>query len=560
MNQTIEAKEQDLKRIFSDDYLFEIPAYQRPYAWTTEQVTELLDDLLSAMGADGKMEEISPYFLGSIVLIKDPKRARAQVVDGQQRLTTLTILFCVLRELSEDKDARDSLDKYVCEKGDKFAGSEDRFRLSLRERDEDFFREKIQAASRLPGFLQQDKAGLTDSQQRMYENAEYLLKQLTSLEQSKRDRLTMFLVQRCYLVVVSASDQNSAYRIFSVMNDRGLDLSPTDILKADIIGAMPEAIRTTYTDQWEEIEEELGREDFRELFAHIRMIHVKSKARGNLNQEFEDGVLTKVNGRKFIDSVLTPLSEAYQIVSRAAYESTGDAERVNAYLRHLSRLDNYDWVPPAIAFFEKQRDNGEALFLFSRDLERLAYVLFIGRANINERIRRYASVLREIEEGDDLSADISALQLAAEEQSAVLSSLDGPIYLQTRVRMPLLLRLDSLLADKGATYEHKVLSIEHVLPQTPAAESIWLTWFPKEEARELWMHRLANLVLLSRQKNTQAQNFDFERKKREYFQRKGVATFALTSQVLNESEWTPNVLENRQSELIGRLKSEWRLG
>ncbi|NOX41101.1 MAG: DUF262 domain-containing protein [Alphaproteobacteria bacterium] len=47
MKQTIEAKEQKLKRIFSDDYLFEIPAYQRPYAWTTEQTSELLDDLMA---------------------------------------------------------------------------------------------------------------------------------------------------------------------------------------------------------------------------------------------------------------------------------------------------------------------------------------------------------------------------------------------------------------------------------------------------------------------------------------------------------------------------------
>lgn len=386
-----------MKRIFSDDYLFQIPAYQRPYAWTTEQATELLDDLLTAMGHDGEMEDVSPYFLGSIVLIKDPSRALAEVVDGQQRLTTLTILFCVLRELSEDNDARASLDKYVCEKGDRFAGSEDRFRLSLRERDRDFFRRKIQENGRLPTFLKQDKANLTDSKQRMYENAEYLWRQLSRLEQSTRDRLTMFLVQRCYLVVVSASDQNSAYRIFSVMNDRGLDLSPTDILKANIIGAMPEAIRTTYTDKWEEIEEELGRDDFRDLFAHIRMIHVKSKARGNLNQEFEDGVLTKFNGHQFIDCVLTPLSEAYQIVSRAAYECTGDAERVNACLRHLGRLDNYDWVPPAIAFFEKHRNVVEELFQFFRDLERLAYALFIMRANINDRISRYANVLREVE-------------------------------------------------------------------------------------------------------------------------------------------------------------------
>lgn len=559
MKKTLEAKEQELKRIFSDDYLFEIPAYQRPYAWQIEQVTELLDDLMVAMGDDGEMEEKSPYFLGSIVLIKDPSRALSQVVDGQQRLTTLTIIFCVLRELSTAKKARDNLNKYICEEGSIFEESEDRFRLSLRERDRNFFRKNIQEADNLSTFLEQDKAPFTDSQQRIYENSDYIFKQLASLGQTERDHLTKFLVQRCYLVVVSASDQNSAYRVFSVMNDRGLNLSPTDILKADIIGEMPENIRTTYTDQWEEIEEELGREDFRELFAHIRMIHVKSKARGNLHQEFQDGVLSTVKGREFIDNVLIPLSEAYQIVSKSAYESTGDAERVNAHLRYLNRLDNYDWIPPAIAYFEKQQDDRDALFHFFRDLERLAYALFITRANINDRVNRYANVLRAIEKGDNLYSYTSALQLSDGEKSAVVTVLNGPIYLQTRVRMPLLLRLDSLLADEGATYEHKVLSVEHVLPQTPATDSIWLERFPDPEVRELWTHRLANLVLLSRRKNTQAQNFDFERKKREYFQKQGVATFAITTQVLNQSEWTPDVLEMRQSELIGKLESEWCL-
>lgn len=560
MKQTIEAKEQELKRIFSDDYLFEIPAYQRPYAWTAEQASELLDDLVTAMGKDGDMDEVAPYFLGSIVLIKDPTRALSQVVDGQQRLTTLTILFSVLRDLSEDTAASTSLDKYVCEKGDKYAGSEDRFRLTLRERDRDFFRDKVQTAGRTAGFINQDKASFSDSRQRMHENAQYLWGQLSGKDQAMRDRLTMFLVQRCFLVVVSASDQSSAYRVFSVMNDRGLDLSPTDLLKADIIGVMPEGIRDPYTDQWEEIEEELGRDDFKDLFSHIRMIYVKSKARGNLNQEFRDGVLSKINGKQFIDDVLVPLSEAYQVVSRAAYESTDDAGKVNVYLRHLGRLDNYDWLPPATAYFNKHRDDHEGLITFTRDLERLAYALFIIRANINDRVGRYAGVLRAIEKGDDLSSDTAPLQLSEEEKNSVMAALGGPIYLQTRVRMPLLLRIDSLLADQGATYEHKVLSIEHVLPQTPAKDSVWLQWFPDEDVRELWTHRLANLALLSRQKNTQAQNFDFKRKKDEYFQKKGVATFALTSQVLNQSEWTIDVLEKRQSDLVERLKSEWRLG
>ena len=87
-----------------------------------------------------------------------------------------------------------------------------------------------------------------------------------------------------------------------------------------------------------------------------------------------------------------------------------------------------------------------------------------------------------------------------------------------------------------------------------------MEWFPDTDARERWTHRLANLVLLSRRKNTRASNYEFEKKKKEYFQRDGVTTFALTTQVVNKSEWTPAVLEGRQRDLIDQLKKEWRLG
>src|SRR5256714_13891669 len=96
---TLEAAEKTLLDIFCDKYLFRIPSYQRPYAWTTEQASELLDDIVTACGTAGDIAEQSPYFLGSIVLIKNPADPQSEVVDGQQRLTTLTILIAVLRDI-----------------------------------------------------------------------------------------------------------------------------------------------------------------------------------------------------------------------------------------------------------------------------------------------------------------------------------------------------------------------------------------------------------------------------------------------------------------------------
>ena len=551
---TIKAEEKQLGRIFSDDYVFEIPEYQRPYAWTTEQTSELLDDLFAAV----KSAANQPYFLGSIVLIKDPDVSLSEVVDGQQRLTTLTILFCALRELIADEEYRDELDTHVRTKGKPLAGIEDRFRLSLRERDRGLFRENVQDVGSLGTFVQ-GNAPLPDTQRRIRENAGWIWNSIASTKETTRVALASFLIQHCYLVVVSASEQESAYRIFSVMNDRGLNLSPTDILKAEVIGGIEPERRLTYTNEWEAIEEDLGREDFRDLFAHIRMIHVKSKARGNLTREFRESVLKDASGIEFIDRTLTPMANAYRTVSRAAYISSENADAVNGYLGHLGRIDNFDWVPPAMEFFRRYAHDHDKLLAFARDLERLAFAMFILRWNINDRIGRYSDVLQEIQAGAVLNTSDSSLQLSNEERKEILEALDGPIYLQTRVCMPLLLRLDSLLADEGATYERRVLSVEHVLPQGPAEDSQWLKWFPDAEKREQWTHRLANLVLLSRRKNAQAQNFEFERKKSEYFQRKGVTTFAITTQVLNSPDWTLGVLENRQRDLIGRLAKEWRL-
>ena len=555
----ITASEKNLNSVFSDAHLFEIPSYQRPYSWDTEQVGALLSDLLDAMERDDE----TPYFLGSIVLIKEDDSSKSEVVDGQQRLTTLSILFCVLRELSTAPDAQTLLDGFVREAGNRFRGTQDRFRLSLRRRDQDFFQENVQVVGSLVQFLEKEKNSYSDVERRIFENAKHLNDKLGELNEEDRERLARYITQHCYLVVVATSDKNSAYRIFSVMNDRGLDLSPTDILKADVVGAIsPGDEEREYSDKWEHIEEELGRDGFRSVFGHLRMIYLKEKQRGTLQEEIQGSLLkdiTTEKARKFVDEILEPYANVYGVVSGASYESSEDAQAINKYLRHLARLDNSDWIPPAMAFFHRNRYNQDILAKFTRDLERLAYGLFIRRADINERIRRYANVIRDIEQDEDLWWVGASLQLDADEKAGILNALDGDIYSQTRVRLPVILRLDSALTDAGAHYQHSVISIEHVLPQHPAEKSQWTEWFSDPQERRQWTHKLANLVLLSWRKNTRASNREFDYKKSQYFQRNGVTPFALTTQVVNETVWTPEVLRRRQCELIDALKKEWRL-
>ena len=213
-----------------------------------------------------------------------------------------------------------------------------------------------------------------------------------------------------------------------------------------------------------------------------------------------------------------------------------------------------------MALIARRRGEPDFILRFLCDLERLAYGLFLMRSDPSERIRRYGKLLGAIQAGEDLFADASPLQLDGAEKRAVRSSLDGDIYTVTRIRLPLLLRLDEMLSDGGAVYNAPIVSVEHVLPQNPAAGSRWLADFPAEADREQWVHKLANLVLLTRRKNSQAGNLDFADKKAKYFVSKaGVSNFALTSQVLSESDWTLSTLARRQREVIGKIEKHWRL-
>jgi len=144
MSKTLVAHEQPIVKIFSDDYVFRIPGYQRPYAWGTEQAGELLDDLTTFMqAAGGPVEDMPPYFLGSIVLIKEESAPDADVIDGQQRLTTLTLLLAAIRASVDAKNAAE-VTPLIYEKGSAIRGTKDRFRLTLRERDSAFFQTYIQ--------------------------------------------------------------------------------------------------------------------------------------------------------------------------------------------------------------------------------------------------------------------------------------------------------------------------------------------------------------------------------------------------------------------------------
>lgn len=369
------------------------------------------------------------------------------------------------------------------------------------------------------------------------------------------------LSNNTYLVVVSTPDLGSAHRIFSVMNARGLDLEPADIFKSQVIGALPENLAKQYADKWEDAEQQLTREWFSELFSHLRVVISKERARRELLKEFQEQVLdTYLPGRatEFVDDLLVPYARAYEEMLDHTYSSNHDAAKVNAWFRRLDMLDNNDWRPPAMWALRHHHDDPAWLDQFLRALERLAASSFIRREYATPRVTRYLDLLRQLDAGAGL--DAPAFQLSPEEAAETVDGLHGEIYQISKIRKYVLLRLDEVIAHgAGVTYDHPIITVEHVLPQTPEPNAQWRDDFNDDE-RTYWTHRLANLVLLARYKNSEAQNYDFEKKKNVYFtSTRGAATFALTSQVLATPNWTPAVLKARQHDLTALLAKEWAL-
>ncbi len=554
---SLSAHEYPLYKVFSSDFEFHIPEYQRPYRWRVDQALQLLDDLEESLTRE--LDE--PYFLGSLVLVRQGPR-QFDVIDGQQRLTTLSLLFGVLRDLSLDPNNARELGELVLDPGNGLRHIPSKPRLALRDQDAAFFATYVQAPGKIAELVGlSDGKASTEPQRAIRENASALRQRLEAWEETRRNDLATLMMTRTYLVVVSTPDLHSAYRIFSVMNARGLDLAPADIFKSAIIGKL--SAESSYSKRWEEAEEALGSDDFNELFRDLRTVVNGERARLELLREFPDQVLKPYveQGREaqFVDDLLLPYAKAFECTVTQTVGGGSEWRPVNDWLRRLAMIDNKDWRPAALWALVTHADDAAFLAAFLRKLERLAGMFLLTGEYTTPRTLRYLDLLRDLKAGEGVAS--AALQLSPEERAAARAALNGDIYfLQAKRARYVMLRLDELLShDAGVTYDHSIISIEHVLPQNPSPDSAWVATFTAED-RARWTNRLGNLLLLNRRKNAQANNRDFAVKKARYFATtSGSAVFALTTQVLAQDDWTPAVIEQRQAELVGVLSKEWEL-
>ncbi len=552
----ISAAEHSVYEVLGDRFLHEVPPYQRPYAWTDDEAKQLLADLLEAM--DDESDE--PYFLGSLVLIKPPGQVVGQVVDGQQRLTTLTILGAVLRDLAIDEKERTALDSIVYIRPNAFLAQKEAVRVLAHEDDRLFFRESIQT----PGATAKETPSgppKTEAQEHMWANAVALRKMAGSLSTADRQKLVAYLLNRCVLVVVSTESRAAALRIFKVLNDRGLDLTNADVIKADLLAKFPEETEIHFqAKRWREFENDLGRQEFEGLLETLRFIREENKNRRTLSEafteRFKDADANDV--RAFLTEEMGPAKVHYARLLEADASSFPKElqSRAAEALIGLSLVPNKDWIPVALSACLKP--GPDRLVKTLERLEGLAWTMQLTRRYDTQRMNRYVEVLKALKL-DDVALDF-AMSLTDEERNEAASALAGNLYnvFPTRVVRAVLERLDRLLSEQPV-YWTGTKTVEHILPQKPGAG--WSQF--DEDKRVESTNKLGNLVLLTSRKNSGASNLPYKEKTKIYFglgqsgSSSKRATYASAQELAHVADWTPDAFEARQARHTNLLKNRW---
>ena len=578
IKEEIKAVHRTVSSIFTNkDGYYNIPEYQRPYSWGEEHVSVLFDDIYTAF-----KEKQESYFLGSTVLISQEKGEVSyfDIVDGQQRLTSLTILLAVTASFIPDseEDRLPLIEECLTYKN--LLGEEpskEYPKLRLREADRSFFYEYIQS---LKG-RDETREVSNESQKKIVNNAKVFENQYEDLRREKKIdvlRFLKFLLDKCYLVVIEVSNNKSAFRVFNVLNTRGMALQTSDILKAELLEVFreDEDLLGSYERKWGDMEETLSREHFQNLFSHIRMIYIRSKAQASVVKEITEDVLAiqvlkkvpsgQSKEKYFLDEVLEPYGEAYIQIRSSDYdigdEGGEEKEEIDNLLAILNTLQpDSNWAPVAIYILYKWRRSPSDILKHLRELERqVAYLLIVKENKRNIHIKRCGDILNKLENGEEV--------LLSEDEKKEFKEKISDTYLSVNLNRPTIIylfrRLDMFLTNstdsKSSIWGSPRPTIEHVLPQT--IHPGWKVNWPNEGDVEEWTHSMGNLLLVSGRTNSLASNDTFPHKKvayRRWVNNHKKLGAKLVEEVIVEKEWTLKELKYHHERRTSALSELWDL-
>lgn len=561
MREQFAARSLSLDALLSDPFLIDVPAYQRPYSWTPDHADRLIEETFRALDLAIAAPGDGEVLLGTMLFVDcdttvapdgwpwaGPART-FEVVDGLQRLVTLTIMICVLRDLLAAAGTRDGeLPAHWI--GPAGGG---RRRLAMRPSDGLFLADFVQA----PGAtaLMPDRETLSVAEERMLAVREHFRAVLGAIEPERCRQIVRFLQTQCHVIAVVTYGVDRAHRMFMVLNETGKPLARNDILKAELLGAAAPASRARLLEAWTEAEAILG-DNFEPLFSHIRAMYGRSP---NHVVAGIRAIVAEVGAEAFVETILTPAARAFADIVGERHDGTPQSPRIAAYLTYLNRLPGGEWVAPAMLWWLAPNRTPAELEWFLQRLDRLAYGMRLLGLGFDKRSQRFARLMAAIRSGEALDGPASPLNFTREEQRSMLYNLRDLHARSPQTCRLVLLRLNDAIAGRDPDGPTTDLTVEHVLPRKPSPASQWRKWFPDAQDRERCTGSIGNLVLVPKAHNDRARNYDLARKK-EIFFAADAAGIALNSYLRDKSEWRAAEILAREADLIARVMSLWNLG
>ncbi len=526
-----------IKQIFTNaDSYYMIPDYQRPYSWGDEQVERLWDDLFSAMET-----KIDNYFLGSIILT-GPREGRFEVVDGQQRLTTLTILFCVLRDLylKEDAKIRNTIRSLEDEK------YRLNFRLTNQPNIQNEFEQQILNGVKFP------KQELTQRQreQAKFINAALIFRaKLLELESQKGaiQQFVDYVLNRVIMITITCSKQSFAFKLFQVLNTTGLDLSPADLIKSHLYGHCQENRREQFVNDWREIEgfAEQIQESVTDLLTHYQYYLLARNPKYSLYEELLDKFKNKDSNdvvyelKEFVKAFM----DIYKTETKVLYSFWYLPNQV--FWKAILTTAKYTGYPE---FEELCCATQRFFYLYwiagytTTKIKQLSFNL-IGWVKDKRPLK---DIYKEIETkfSDDMVF------------GRALDNLNSEAYGEPWLKSLLvLIEYEQVDSSKPGYIElDNKVHVDHILPEKWGSVQDWKkVWNINQGAR--WLNKLGNLTLLSGKKNITASNDSFNRKKQIYKHgHGGKVAFEISKPIIEKVNWSEQDVQERHEWLLEEIK------
>ena len=537
-----------LSGMFTKDLVYKMPPFQRPYSWTDEEVDCLVEDLRVATAF-----EYPYYFLGHIVVHE--REDEGFVIDGQQRLATLTVLIAYLRDRTSDRTLAHALQRLIAS-GVRGAVEP---RLLLRKLDWEFFREFIQTPGGIPALL--EKRGLRVKPQRLLQvAARRMAGALDELIDQEREAMARFLANRVTFNLIQTDDLEGAAALFRAINYRGIRPNASSIIKSELLehARFSDEEASRVADEWDALEDELGEKGMSELWAMIEVI-VSGRAPSDKQnpRSFRARVIDQIDVAKFLREDFGRYLSTWRAVQRCKVNVGAASAEVNRRIACMHLYRERGWVAPAVSMLADYRGDADACKRFFRGLDRITFACVMGAMPGRSRFDRFARIVRARGVERDLYGRSGAFLLTAQQTKALGDKLNERIGLDDNRAKLVAFRLNSALGGE-VLGPNDDATLEHVLPKT-ADTDYWLKKFPNEDRREEYRHLIGNFVLLTEDQNSAAAANDWPTKQRIFFNTPDTPLRALTADIQKYKDWDETALRNRHYELVEVLRQDLEL-